>query len=84
VAQITQDIPFLAEDTTWENWNGSMLHYFGEEPLPYVAEENWPSFANSMSSLSTFSVYALPGPDSYTDWRDWAEAVILIVNGPTN
>jgi hypothetical protein len=84
MTRIIQDIPFLAEDTTWDNWNGSMLHYFGEEPLPYVTEDNWQAFANSMTSLSTFSVYGLPGPDSYSDWRDWAEAIILIVNGPTS
>ena len=49
MTRIIQDIPFLAEDTTWDNWNGSMLHYFGEEPLPYVTEDNWQAFANSMT-----------------------------------
>lgn len=83
MARIIQDIPFLAQDSTWENWNGSMLHYFGEEPLPMVSEENWSQFASSMQSLSTFSVYGIPGPDEFTDWRDWAESVILAVNGPT-
>lgn len=83
MARINQDIPFLAEDTTWDNWNGNMLHYFGEEPLPYVSEENWPQFASSMISLSTFSSYALPSADSFDDWRDWVEAIILAINGPT-
>jgi hypothetical protein len=84
VARIIQDIPFLAEDTTWDNWNGNMLHYFGEEPLPYVPEENWEQFANLMIGLSTFSVYALPSPQNFTNWQDWVGSVILAINGPTS
>ena len=83
MARINQDIPFLAEDMTWENWNGNMLHYFGEEPLPYVSEENWVSFADSMVSLSTFSSYAIPRGEEFENWQDWVEAVILTVNGST-
>ena len=48
-APINQSIPFIATDSTWESWNGSMLHYFGQEPLPRVDEENWPDFAFQMA-----------------------------------
>jgi hypothetical protein len=84
MAIIYQDIPVLPVNISWEEWNGNMLHYYGEEPLPYVAEENWPEFARMMGSLTTFSAYGFPGPETYSDWRDWASAIITIVNGPTN
>lgn len=81
---IIQSIPFLTDDMTWENWNGNMLHYFGEEPLPYLNEPNWKDFANNMVSLPTFSVFGLPGPDTFATWQDWAKAVIGSVNGTTS
>lgn len=83
-APITQNIPFLAGDSTWENWNGNMLHYFGQEPLPYVGEESWRDFAHAMSALTTFSVYNVPDPEMYTDWRDWVQVTVGLVNGPTS
>jgi hypothetical protein len=83
MAEIFQDIPQLPIDVTWENWNGNLIHYFGEEQLPYLPEENWADFARVMGSLTTFSSYGFPGPEMYTDWRDWADAIIIIVNGPS-
>lgn len=84
MAVITQSIPFLTENATWESWNGSMLHYFGQEPLPYLSEDQWPDFANSLISLPTFSVFALPGPETFETWQDWAKVVIGSVNGTTS
>jgi hypothetical protein len=84
MARITQNIPFLPENATWENWNGSMLHYFGEEPLPYFEEARWREFAENMVSLPTFSVFALPEPDTFPDWKDWAQTVVAAVNGTTS
>ena len=79
-----QSFPYSPDYMSWEDWNGNMIHYFGEEPLPYVPEDNWQEFARVMGSLTTFSAYGFPGPETYDDWRDWAEAIIVIVNGPTN
>lgn len=84
MATITQSIPFLTDDMTWENWNGNMIHFFGEEPLPYLSEPNWKDFANSMGALPTFSVFAIPGPDTFATWQDWAKVVISSVNGTTS
>jgi hypothetical protein len=83
-APIIQSIPFIAGDNTWDSWNGSMLHYFGEEPLPRVDEDNWPAFARDMISLTAFSAFGLPEPDSYDRWQDWVSAVVTMVNGPTS
>ena len=82
--EIRQSIPFLAGNTTWENWNGNMLHYFGEEPLPYLPEVRWKEFAYYMIGLPTFSAYGLPSPEGYARWQDWVSAIIGMVNGPTS
>jgi hypothetical protein len=80
---LTQDIPFLSQDSTWESWNGAMLHYFGEEPLPIVAEPDWQQFAAAMVGLPTFSVYGISDGQGILDWREWASQVIGMVNGAT-
>ena len=78
-----QSIPFIATDNNWESWNGNMLHYFGQEPLPRVEENNWTEFAYVMSGLPTFASYGVPSPDGFQNWQDWVSAVISMVNGPT-
>lgn len=84
MAVINQSIPFLTDDMTWENWNGNMIHYFGEEPLPYLTELNWKDFANNMIGLPTFSTYGLAGPDTFATWQDWVKSIIGAVNGTTS
>lgn len=83
MARIYQDIPQLPVGVSWEDWNGNMLHYFGEEPLPFVTEDNWKDFALSMSSLTTFSAYGFPDPEEAEDWKQWVQSIITIVNGPS-
>lgn len=83
MARIFQDIPQFPEGVSWADWNGNMLHYFGEEPLPYVEEENWKEFALSMSGLTTFSAYGFPDPEEVETWQQWVNQIITIVNGPT-
>ena len=83
MAREFQDIPQLPVGVSWEDWNGNMLHYFGEEPLPFVTEENWKQFALTMSSLNTFSAYGFPDPEEAEDWRQWVSYIITIVNGPS-
>jgi hypothetical protein len=83
MADIRQSIPFIPQDATWDSWNGNLLHYFGQEPLPIVDEENWRSLANHMLTLPTFNSYALPAPEGFINWQDWVSVVVIAINGPT-
>lgn len=80
---LQQDIPALPDDMTWEAWNGNMLHYFGEEPLPIVPEERWLEFASSMSGLPTFSVYGISDGQGVSSWQEWVRGIIGLINGAT-
>jgi hypothetical protein len=83
MADIRQIIEFLPIDMEWTDWNGNLLHYYGQEPIPYVSEENWDTVADYLSGLSTFANYAVPNSDGYTEWQDWAKAFVEAVNGAT-
>jgi hypothetical protein len=80
---IRQIIEFGPEYSSWEDWNGNMLHYFGEEAIMYSSEDNWQQVAYNIMSLSTFSNYAISDPAEFEDWKDWVYSFIETVNGPT-
>jgi hypothetical protein len=81
---IRQIIEFLPDDMDWNSWNGNMLHYFSEEPMPMVDELHWQELGRSLTFLPTFNSYAIPDPDLYDDWKKWAKDLTEVVNGPTN
>ena len=81
--KIFQSLPIIPEGITWEDWNAQLLHYFGEEPIPVVPEERWKEVAFEFSGLPTFSAYNLPDPEDTTDWKEWAQAAVVLINGPT-
>lgn len=80
---IREIIEVGSEDISWENWNGYLLHTFGEEPLPYLPEDQWQEVARTVAGIATFSNYATPDPYEFEDWREWVNLFIEAVNGPT-
>lgn len=77
-----QYFPIIPENMTWEEWNGNLLMYFGEDPIPYANELDWKMVAYNVTQLPDFEVFPIPDPDTYDDWRDWAREFALIINGP--
>ena len=75
--------PFSPSGSTWESWNGNLIMFFGEEPIPYNNEINWKQTAANVSELPTFSVYPVPDPDRFASWQDWALEFTQIINGPS-
>jgi hypothetical protein len=68
---------------SWEDWNGNLIMYFGEEPIPYSPEIDWKVTANNVAQLPTFASYPVPIPETYENWQDWALEFTLIINGPS-
>ena len=80
---IRQSINWVPINGTWADWNGNMVHYYGEEPIPYVSEDEWQTVADYLSGLATFTNYLIPDSATYADWREWAKDFIEAVNGAT-
>ena len=76
-----QFFPFNPNGMSWEEWNGNFIIYYGQEPIAYHPEEQWQVAAAQIASLPTFTVYPIPMPDSFENWRDWALQVTTIING---
>jgi hypothetical protein len=76
--------PFIPSGMDWDVWNGNLIMFYSEEPIPYVTNENdWKLVAKNVSQLPTFEVYPVPDPDLYANWQDWAFEFTLIISGPT-
>jgi hypothetical protein len=67
---------------SWEDWNGNMAIYYGQEHIVFQPEENWRAAAQHMSSLAVMEPYPVPSPDKFENWQDWANEFTLIINGP--
>jgi hypothetical protein len=80
---INQFFPFSPDFNTWEHFNGGLLHYYGEEPIPMLSEDEWKQVALSVGQLATFINYPVPDPEMYDTWQDWTLAFTEIINGPT-
>ena len=80
---LQQFFPFIPDGMDWECWNGNLVMYYAEEPIPYLSEMEWPSVAKSVSELPTFINYPVPDPTEYPDWQSWAKEFTEIINGPT-
>jgi hypothetical protein len=80
---LQQFFPFDPEGSDWESWNGNLIMFYGEEPIPYLPELDWGDVARSVAELPTFVNYPVPSPESYADWQSWAREFTEIINGPT-
>lgn len=78
-----QFFPF-GSNMSWEDWNGNLIMFYGEEPIPYCAEEDWKTTAKSVVQLTTFEVYPVPDPELFENWQDWADQFTFIINGPSS
>jgi hypothetical protein len=74
-------IEFLPDYSSWEDWNGNLLHYFGEQQFPFLPEEQWLDVAMAVTVNPVFDKYAIPNPETFEKWQDWANGLIAAVNG---
>jgi hypothetical protein len=76
--------PFLPNHSTWEDWNGNLIMWYGQEPIPANSELNWKETARSVSQLITFQPYPVPNPEDFGTWQEWALEFTQIINGPSH
>jgi hypothetical protein len=73
--------PCAPDYMSWEDWNGNLAIYYGEENIVFSDELNWKNTANSLSETASFGAYPTPDPNDYDEWQKWAKDFTEIVNG---
>lgn len=74
-------IEFFPDYSSWNDWNGNLIHYFAEQQFPDLPEEDWKAVANAVTTNPVFDKFAVPSPFLFEDWREWARELTTAVNG---
>jgi len=76
-----QLIEFLPDYSTWDDWNGQLVHYYGEQQFPVLPEDQWREVAKAVTVNPVFDKFAIADPENFINWQDWALSLIQNVNG---
>lgn len=76
-----QIIEFIPRFCTWDDWNGQLVHFFGEQAFPVLPETQWQEVAQAVSVNPVFDKYSVPDPRGFDKWQDWAFSLTESVNG---
>ncbi len=74
-------VPFVPDLSDWELFNDQLIHYFDEQQVPNVNEDNWRIVADFFAGNGTFAAFGVSNGDGFIDWTDWAGQFITAVNG---
>lgn len=76
-----QVLEFLPAYNSWDDWNGQLVHYFGEQQFSVLPEAEWVEVALAVTVNPVFDKYSIPDPRGFTSWQEWASALTFSING---
>lgn len=67
---------------TFDSWASLVTEEYAAQQLgnPPTDERMWKDWAVGLNAISLFNNEAIPDPSNFSDWRDWAAAVIGAIN----
>lgn len=65
---------------TWPQYCKLMVELFAAQQLANFPEENWREWVDGMNGIGSFVQNGVPDHRAYTEWQDWAKAVVGIMN----
>lgn len=69
---------------TWDSWACLMCEAYAAQQLSIPGgEQDWKAWARGLKGISSFDRDGVPGPDPFTNWQEWAVALVNAVNNPS-
>jgi len=66
---------------TFESWAALMCEQYAAQQLEIPNERtDWQAWASGLKAIDLFNNEGVPGPYVYSEWQDWAAAVVNAVN----
>ena len=66
---------------TWDSWASLMCEGYAAQQLCIPSnEDEWVNWAEGLKAIDIFSNEAIPSPQSFNNWQDWASALVNAVN----
>ena len=63
------------------SWASLLVEQFASNQLEIPTElTNWKQWGEGLAAISVFSSQGVPSPELYSDWVDWAFALINSMN----
>lgn len=78
---ISQPMVYDPRFHTFESWASLMVEQYAAQqlsiPTPYT---DWKEWALGLKAIDIFNNEAIPSPDFFDDWFDWAAALLGAIN----
>jgi hypothetical protein len=69
---------------TFESWASLMCEaYAGQQLVIPTATTDWKEWGAGLKAIDVFMNEGIPGPYIFSNWQDWAAALVGAVNQPT-
>ena len=69
---------------TFESWASLMCELYAAQQLEIPNEQtDWKMWGNGIRAIDVFANEAIPMTDNYSNWQEWAEALVNTVASRT-
>ena len=66
---------------TFESWAALMCEQYAGQQLEIPGPlTDWKLWGDGLKAIDIFSNEAIPSPETYDDWQDWAAALLAAIN----
>lgn len=70
---------------TFESWACLMVELYAAQNLAIpTGNMTWRQWAEGLKAIDVFTNEGIPGPGPFTDWQEWAAAVMNAINASVN
>ena len=65
----------------FQSWACLMVELYGPQNLEIPTDfTDWVRWGEGLKAIDVFTNEAIPGPQVYDDWQEWAQALVNAVN----
>lgn len=62
---------------TFDSWAALMCELYAAQQLSIpMPDTDWKLWGEGLKAIDVFTNEAIPGPSAFSNWQDWAQAVV--------
>ena len=78
---VSQPLVYDPRFHTWDSWASLMVEFYAAQQLAIPGKEDtWKQWAEGLKAIDVFTNEAIPGPANFSNWQDWAAALLAAIN----
>lgn len=81
IDNISQPLVYDPRYHTFESWASLMVEQYAAQQLAIpTADTDWKLWGMGLKAIDIFNNEAIPSPDIFDNWSDWAAALLGAIN----